>query len=342
MKRTPGDIHYQWKEELNSYTIYKVLAEIEANNRKGDLFKHLAEESISQAETWRKIANTPSLDWNYHPNLKVKIMSGLIRKLGPRFFLDALAAMKIRGLSIYRLGDVHSEKSVSVNEKIHSKVKQGTNLRAALFGINDGLISNASLVFAMIGAQSEHNTVILTGVAGLLAGAFSMAAGEYISVKSQSDLYENQIALEKAELEEFPEEEAKELSLIYQAKGMDKTTADNIAFTLVKDKDKALNTLAREELGLNPDDLGSGLNAAFASFVSFSLGAIIPIFPFFIVSNHLTTLISLIISVLSLFIIGSLVSLMTGKSFLISGFKMAFLGITAGSITYLIGMLISG
>jgi VIT1/CCC1 family predicted Fe2+/Mn2+ transporter len=231
-----------------------------------------------------------------------------------------------------REGEAHPQ-----NETIHAKMKLGTSLRAILFGINDGLVSNASLVFAMVGAQAEAKTLLLTGLAGLLAGAFSMAVGEYVSVTSQTELFEHQISLERAELLAFPEEEAKELSLIYQAKGIEAKMADDMASTLVKDPERALDTLAREELGLNPDELGSGLQAALASFVSFAIGALIPLAPFVFMTGVRASIVSVSISLATLFFIGATVSLLTGKSPLMSGLKMALLGLAAGAATYFVG-----
>lgn len=319
-----------WRHELDAFLIYRVLGQLEHQNTKGELFRKLAQESLLQAGIWQKKAQ--SKDHEYRPGMKLKLVLVLVRVLGPRRLLDTLSAMKIRGLSVYRVGEAHPQ-----NETIHAKMKLGTSLRAILFGINDGLVSNASLVFAMVGAQAESKTLLLTGLAGLLAGAFSMAVGEYVSVTSQTELFENQISLERAELLAFPEEEAKELSLIYQAKGIDAKLADEMANTLVKDPERAMDTLAREELGLNPDELGSGIQAAMASFISFAIGALVPLAPFVFMNGLNATVASLTISVATLFLIGATVSLLTGKSPLMSGLKMALLGLAAGGATYFVG-----
>jgi VIT1/CCC1 family predicted Fe2+/Mn2+ transporter len=325
------DSHLElWRHELDAFLVYRVLAQIEHANAKGALFRKLALESQLQAGIWQTKADAN--DAEYRPGLKLKLVLVLLRVLGPRRLLDTLAAMKIRGLSVYRVGVAHPQ-----DETIHAKMKVGTSLRAVLFGINDGLVSNASLVFAMVGAQAEAKTLLLTGLAGLLAGAFSMAVGEYVSVTSQTELFENQISLERAELLAFPEEEAKELSLIYQAKGIDAKLADEMAATLVKDPERALDTLAREELGLNPDELGSGLQAAIASFISFAVGALVPLTPFVFMTGAHASIVSVSISLATLFSIGATVSLLTGKSPLLSGLKMALLGLAAGAATYFVG-----
>ena len=149
-----------------------------------------------------------------------------------------------------------------------------------MFGVNDGLVSNAALIYGVAGASPEPSVIVLTGVAGLLAGAFSMAAGEYVSVRSQREMFEYQIGLERDELEKYPDEEAAELALIYAAKGMDPDEARRLADTLMQDPERALDTLAREELGLNPDELGSPWVAAISSFAAFTAGAALPLLPF--------------------------------------------------------------
>src|SRR5204862_7886865 len=157
----------------------------------------------------------------------------------------------------------------------------GGNLRAAVFGVNDGLVSNASLILGVAGATADLKVVVMSGVAGMAAGALAMAAGEYVSVQSQRELYEYQIALERDELKQYPEAEAQELALIYAAKGLPAKEADRLAQRMVADPEHALDTLAREELGLNPDELGSPLGAAASSFVSFAAGAALPLLPYF-------------------------------------------------------------
>ncbi len=324
-----------WHTELDSFIIYRTLAKIEKGNNRGDLFQKLSLESLNQANIWKKNAFPASEKWTYKISFKIKTLIFFIHLLGPRYIIHFLPALKVRGISTYQFKDHY--KGPQSGEKVHSKIKSGTNLRAAIFGINDGLVSNAGLVFAMVGAGSESKTIIIAGVSGLLAGSFSMAAGEYISVKSQTELYENQITIEADELKEFPEEEAKELSLIYQAKGMNKETADSISYALVKDPERALDTLAREELGLNPNDLGSAWAASSSSFLSFSIGAIIPILPYLFLSKNLALTLSISLSSLSLFFIGIIVSFLTGKSAIKNGLRMCGIGWLAGITTYFIG-----
>ena len=156
-------------------------------------------------------------------------------------------------------------------------------LRAAVLGANDGIVSTASLVLGMAAAQATHSNVVVAGVAGLVAGAMSMAAGEYVSVRSQREMYEHQIGLEQAELDEYPDEEAEELALIYAARGMSTQDATELSRRTIADPRQALATLAREELGLNPEELGSPWGAALSSFFSFAVGALVPLLPFLLV-----------------------------------------------------------
>ncbi len=157
-----------------------------------------------------------------------------------------------------------------------------------MFGVNDGLVSNASLILGVAGASSDAHVVLLTGVAGMCAGAFAMATGEYVSVRSQRELFEYQIGLEREELAQYPEAEAQELALIYAAKGLPPEEALRLATQIVADPEHALDTLAREELGLNPDELGSPWGAAISSFVSFAVGALLPLAPFMLMSGPRT------------------------------------------------------
>ena len=175
------------------------------------------------------------------------------------------------------------------------------------------------------------------GIAGLLAGASSMAAGEYISVQSQRELYEQQIAIEREELEMSPEEEKEELSLIYQAKGIPSSEAEELAKRIISNPSTAIDTLAREELGLDPSALGSPWTAAASSFFAFACGAAIPVIPYFITSGAAALTASAVVCGLSLFIIGGLISLFTGSNFFFSGFRMLAIGALAAGVTYVVG-----
>jgi len=217
----------------------------------------------------------------------------------------------------------------------------GNALRAAVLGANDGLVSNLSLIMGVAGAVSNDESIIITGLAGLLAGAISMAMGEWLSVKNSTELYENQIALELEELENNPEEELLELTLIYQAKGMSKDEAKIAAEKIFENKETALETLVHEELGINiHEERDSAWEAAITSFILFAFGAIIPLFPFFLANGNQAVFFSLIVSTIGLFGIGAATTLFTGKTVAFAGFRQVLFGLVAAGITYGIGSIV--
>ncbi|MBI1221529.1 MAG: rubrerythrin family protein [Bacteroidetes bacterium] len=225
-------------------------------------------------------------------------------------------------------------------EKHHRNIG-GNALRAAVLGGNDGLVSNFSLVMGVAGASSGQQEVLLAGIAGLLAGALSMALGEWVSVKSSQELYENQMEIEKEELEHNPEGEEKEIALIYQAKGIPKEQAKEMASEIMKDKASAHEVLVKEELGIDAEELkGSAMEAALSSFMMFAIGAILPVLPFFFSKGWHAILFSALLSTLGLFLIGSAITLFTGRSVLKSGFRQVIFGLAAAAVTYGIGSLI--
>jgi VIT1/CCC1 family predicted Fe2+/Mn2+ transporter/rubrerythrin len=213
-------------------------------------------------------------------------------------------------------------------------------LRAVVFGASDGLVSNLSLVMGIAGATPDPKFILLSGIAGLLAGAFSMAAGEYISVQSQREVLQHQIALERAELAAIPEEEKEELVGIYVSKGIPEADARRIADKIFEDPETALETMVREELGLDPKQLGSPWLAAGGSFAAFCLGAVVPVIPYFFGGGALIFMTSFVVSLAALFLVGALVSLLTGRSLLFSGFRQVGLGAAAATVTYLVGRVI--
>jgi len=225
-------------------------------------------------------------------------------------------------------------------EKHHRSVG-GNALRAAVLGGNDGLVSNFSLVMGIAGATSGQNEVLLTGLAGLLAGALSMALGEWISVKSSQELFDNQMQLEMDELETNPEGEEKELVLIYMSKGIEEVQAKSMAKDIIQNKTLAHDILVKEELGINPEDLeGSAMEAAITSFVLFAFGAVIPVLPFFFLGGMNAIILSAASSAVGLFIIVASLTLFTGKSVLYSGMRQVVFGLIAAAITFGIGHFI--
>jgi VIT1/CCC1 family predicted Fe2+/Mn2+ transporter len=254
-----------------------------------------------------------------------------------------LAAMKIRGLSAYDAPASNGTHAMPVNVGDIGRRHKGFgggNLRAAVFGVSDGLVSNTSLLMGVAGAAANNQVLITTGVAGLLAGALSMAAGEYTSVRSQREMFEYQIGLEKDELDEYPDEEAEELALIYEARGMPLERAREVSKDLMRNPKHALDVLAREELGLNPDDLGSPWGAAIFSFIAFAAGALIPLLPFVMGSVGTKALVvSAACAGVALMAVGGTLSLFSGRSASYGALRMLLIGGGAGAVTYLIGSL---
>ncbi len=224
-------------------------------------------------------------------------------------------------------------------EQWHRAGQSGT-LRAVIFGVSDGLVSNTSLVMGVAGASSDPKFVLLAGIAGLLAGSFSMAAGEYISMQSQRELFERQIHLEREELKAMPEEEEAELAAIYRAKGFTPEEAATIAHRLFRDPDAALDTLVREELGLDPGELGNPIRAAIGSLLAFGAGAAVPVIPFLLVSGVPAVAVSLALSLAAMFAVGVGVSLLTGRGAIFSGIRQVLIGIAAATVTFLVGRVI--
>ncbi len=243
------------------------------------------------------------------------------------------------GVAVARRARSASE--IAERERWHRSGGRSGTLRAVIFGVSDGLVSNLSLVMGVAGAAAGNPSfILLAGIAGLLAGAFSMAAGEYISMQSQRELFERQIALERAEMEAMPEEEEAELAAAYRAKGFTPDEAATIAHRIFQDPAAALDMLVREELGLDPDELGSPWGAAAGSFVAFAIGAIIPVVPFLFGGGTALTAASLGLSLVALFAVGAAVSLLTGRSLVFSGVRQLGIGLAAAAVTFLIGSLI--
>lgn len=333
-----------WLAEKRSAYLYRKLA-LSTQGNERQLFDQLADEADAQAEIWARaiIAAADNRPLTLHIDLRTRLVAVLVRWFSPQQLATILAGMKIRGMSLYFAPKENSHPMPKSIEEVGArhKMSRANNLRAAVFGVNDGLISNASLVLGMIGAHSNPGTVIVAGIAGLLAGAFSMAAGEFVSVRSQRELFEYQIELEREELEMYPEAETAELALIYQARGLDKAEAEQLAAALMKNPAHALDTLARDELGINPNDLVSPWGAAFSSFISFTIGAFLPLIPY-LLQKHVHHLPSVIgITSASLFAIGLLISLFTGRNALKGGIRMLLIGLAAGAVTFLIGHSLS-
>lgn len=335
-----------WREEQRSAYLYNALSKCEPDPALAQMFEGLEAAAMQQAQLWEaKLAEAGHTVTAYRPDMRTRMIVWLAHGLGPRRIRPVLAASKVRGLSAYgakRMDLPSHAMPTQVNEVGGRHKLAGNNggLRAAVFGVNDGLVSIACLVLGVAGASSSASVILLSGVAGLLAGAFSMAAGEYVSMRSQRELFEHQIALEREELALYPEQEAAELALIYQARGLKATEAQQLANRLVADPELGLDVLTREELGLNPDELGSPWAAAISSFVSFLLGGTIPLLPWLLhLSTHVLEL-ALGLTGAALFIVGATLALFSGRNMFYGGARMLLIGAAAGGLTYWIGSLL--
>lgn len=326
----------RWRAEKTAAFLSLAVAAAEDDPTKQQLFRALAAAAEAQATiVARGLGDVP----RFKPSLRTRLIARLTRQAGPQAARPLLAAARVRGLSVYSTrrpahpppGD--GEAYVSH----HGRGAASGALRAAVFGVNDGVVSNTALVMGVAGAGAETGFILLSGVAGLVAGAFSMAAGEYISMRTQREIFERQIAQEREELELYPEEEAEELALIYSARGIDIDSARAFARQLIADPEAALDTHAREELGLNPDELGSPLHAAVSSFLAFAAGAVLPLLPYVVGLGDAALPAAAGLAGAALFAVGAVLSLFSGRHALLGGARMLLLGGAAAAATYGIG-----
>jgi len=332
-----------WYHEKESAWLYRRVAAAESDPHKQRLFEQLALAAEKQAIRWEQVAaRAGAAPLAFTPSLRARIVARLLGRFRPATLRAVLAAMKLRGLSVYSslagaVGE-HAMPTTLAEVGARHRSSFGGSLRAAVFGVNDGLVSNLSLVLGVAGTGVAGSYVLVSGAAGLLAGALSMAAGEYVSVRSQREMYEYQMALEREELAEYPEEEAEELALIYQARGVELAQARAVSRALLSRPEQALDVLAREELGINPADLGSPWRAASASFVTFAVGALVPLVPFLArLSGSAAVAVSAAVTAAALFAVGLGLSIFTGRQALRSALRMVLIGGGAGTLTFLLG-----
>lgn len=358
--------------ERDAIALYDALSGIEKDPFRAQAFRTIAGNERRHAEIWaEKLRNLGApLPPETGPRLRVRIIVLVARVFGTHAVRDLVQALEgdeedayaaqaspevasiaaderehaaiWRRLSEGRPGPTLGLSAPGAMERWHHAGRSGT-LRAVIFGVSDGLVSNLALVMGVAGASSgKGDFVLLAGVAGLLAGSFSMGAGEYISMQSQRELFERQIALERSELEAMPEEEQAELATVYRGKGFTRAEADVIAERMLRDPEHALDTLVREELGLDPDELGSPIGAATGSFVAFAVGAALPVLPYVVLrgGGMEPFVVSIVISIAALFAVGAGVSLLTGRGMLFSGARQVVIGAAAAVVTYVIGLVI--
>ncbi len=349
------------ESELEAAAMYKSLAEAEKDSERVEIFEGLVEIEMRHAARWAEKLGIDSSSLEIGPRgLKTRLLSLGARTFGTNRVLPVLLRLEAKEMDTYA-GDPEAE-DILDEERRHTAVLQGmvdgtvpgsgpvipqstvvrrgASLRAAVLGMNDGLVSNFSLVMGVAGGTDQGEIVLLAGVAGLLAGSFSMAAGEYVSVRSQRDLYEHHLSLEAIELEEHPEEEEEEMVLFYRAKGLTKGEAKRVAKRLMARPKVALDTMAREEFGLDPAQQGSPWAAAISSYFAFILGALVPILPYIFDKGDLAFSLSAGLSAGALLIVGGTLAAATSRSAAWGALRMLLAGGSAAAVTFGIGTLI--
>lgn len=355
--------------EVDGIHYYMTLADLEEDQQLATVYRDMAKMEQRHLAVWEAeleragvVAPRPT------PTRKARALMWMARRFGTDTVLPILKANEVGADNVYATEPIALAAQLPGDERTHARVVAalggpngglsgsaigriesrhrslggGNALRAAVLGGNDGLTSNLALVFGVAGANPGNDTVILAGVAGLLAGAFSMALGEWISVMSAREAAEAQIAAEREEIELMPDAERDELALIYRAKGVPEQQARELAEHVMADRESALSVLAKEELGIVPEDLGSPWTAAIASFILFAIGAVLPVLPFFFASGLVGILWSAVLAGIGLFLVGSTITLLTGRNPWYAGFRQLVLGLVVAGITYGIGALVGG
>ncbi len=353
------------KDETDGAALYRLLADAEDDAHLKEVFERLAQSEERHLALWQeKIREAGGTIPSFRPSFKVKFLGWVARRFGTGAVSPIVTRMEMAATTMYDDQPEAVAANLPADERSHARLfreisgepgtgaadiariegrhtgANGNALRAAVLGANDGLVSNLSLVMGVAGAGPEREFVLLSGVAGWLAGALSMALGEWVSVRSSTEAFERQVEIEREELEFMPEEELEELTLIYRAKGLQPPEARATAERILGNKDRALETLTREELGMSGDESGQAWVAAVTSFLTFSIGAILPVIPWLFVSGAVGVTASAAASGVGLFLTGAVITFYTGRSVLFSGVRMLGFGLAAAVVTFSIGRVI--
>jgi vacuolar iron transporter family protein len=370
MADTPADVaryRRNLQGEIDGATLYRTLSEVETDPHVAEVYRRLASVEDAHSELWRqRLARAGAAAGAGQPGWRTRVLGWVARRFGPDTVLPAVNTLEHVDSAKYDQQPEAVAAGLPRAERSHARILQaltarmpgglsgpvlarlegrhrsgGNTLRAAVLGANDGLVSNLSLVAGVAGANPDTHLLLITGLAGMLAGACSMAMGEWLSVTTSRELYQSQIAAEAEELEQAPDEEKEELTLIYQSKGLAEAQAKALAEKLVGNRDTALDTLAREELGIDPQELGgSPWAAAATSFGLFTLGSLCPVLGLVLATGTRALILSLVFAVLALFGIGAATSLFTGRGAWFSGMRQVVIGVAAAAVTYGLGKLI--
>ncbi len=353
-------------DELNGACRSDALSHAENEARLAEVYHRMADVERRHASVWvEKLKEAGVTLQPFLPSWRTRTLAWAARRFGVAAVLPTIAGLEQKDSRKY--AHTPDAASMAADEASHNRLLSqvarsiqggmeggalaqfegrhraagGNALRAAVLGANDGLVSNLSLVMGVAGAELNNSAILVTGLAGLLAGAISMALGEWLSVQSSRELYKHQIGIEQAEIAAAPEEEAEELALIYEARGIPREDAQRMAKHILQDSDSALETLAREELSVDPAELGgSAWVAAFTSFFLFAMGAILPVISFTFLRGTTAIVTSMVLSAVGLFVIGSAITLFTGRNVLFSGARQVIFGLVAAGVTFAIGRLV--
>jgi vacuolar iron transporter family protein len=356
--------------EVDSAALYQTLSQNEKNPDLAQVYARLAAVEEAHAEFWKgRIEAVGRKAPKLRPGFRTRALSWLARRFGPAFVLPSVNTLEQLDSGSYAAQPEAVAGGLPAAERSHARIiaalaapsptaltgpvlarlegrhrgMGGNALRAAVLGANDGLVSNLSLVMGVAGADMAAHAILVTGLAGLLAGSCSMALGEWLSVNTARESAQRQIATEAEELDQLPEEEQEELALIYQAKGLPEDLAKTLSAQLIANKKTALDTLVREELGIDPDELGgSAWAAGGTSFLLFALGAIFPVAPYIALAGTPALVASVAASGGALCLIGAGTTLFTGRNLWFSAIRQLLVGLAAAGVTYGLGRLIGG
>jgi vacuolar iron transporter family protein len=359
----------RWRDmlasERDAAALYTRLADAETGERE-EIFRELASIELQHAAHWEGKLRDAGADVPAPrgPSLRTRLLGQAAHRLSVKTVLPLIERAERADAGMYD-ADPDAAPGMAADERGHARTlgrlidggrpdapaqvrrrepwhrgdRSGT-LRAGVFGISDGLVSNTALVMGFAGSGVSRTVTLLAGVAGLLAGSFSMAAGEFVSMSSQREMYQREIALEETELAEKPEEEHAELVLIYRAKGLSRADAEQLASKIMSDRSVALDTLAREELGLDPDELGSPWSAALSSLLAFALGAFVVVVPYLAGSGTAALVTAIVLALAAMFGVGASIGALNGRNAVKSGLRQVIAGAVAAVVTFGVGHLI--
>lgn len=354
--------------EVDSATQYRAMAATEPDPKLASIYSRLAAIEERHVAFWqRKLEEAGASADLPRPTLRSRLLSALARRFGASSILGVVAARERMDKDGYADQPETKLTAMTSEEHAHARVlsaiqrsqrgglsggslarlegrhraASGNALRAAVLGANDGLVSNLSLVMGVVGAAVDQHAVLVTGLAGLIAGACSMALGEWVSVQSARELAQHEVEIEAQELADDPAGEGEELALIYEAKGLSEPESKAVSAQMMADRARALDALTREELGIDPQELGgSPGTAAATSFLLFSLGAAVPVVPYAALAGRTALIVSATASALALFGVGAAIAVLTGRPLALSGGRQLALGLLAASVTFGVGKLL--